>query len=729
VAVDTGQGVVSVVTYGAKGDGTTNDTAAIQTAIDYAKTTGAQVFIPSGVYRVSQLLLREGTILQGVTSGSYPDNNAIPGASVLARIANTNKDLLLAPDGANYCRLFDLAIDGNKNNNTAGYGLRVADGAVDQEGQFIIQRCYFHDNPNSNLYLGKNRRANSVTGSIFNYSLHGDGITVAGSDNTISSNILGSNARAGLCLGTTATQNWAAAPQSNAVTIAHVNNNDIYGNLVGIAVANASSGCMITGNGIDRNTYQGVTIYSGASNALVTNVFHSNGTSKDNTYAHIDVGAAVSEVCISNNCFGPLDGGISNIASHCLHVAPGGTKVVGHIGAVDPTSAHAVTNLQADADPWSLVSNVGAVITGSGNDILSLRNSGSSTVTRITDAGTFVHSGDAQFTQPVNHVLGGSAPITADRYLLSLVNGKATTSQIATKNYYGQTAPIAAWLGLDGSTLLGGVDAEGGVLVHGVPGATAGARFAGGTTSGAPASGSWKAGDFVVDHTGKLWVHSGSAWLAAGGSGGAGEAVDNSSPPLEDEIVATPGKAAAASPADHQHPRTSWAAADHGLVTWTMDVLTATANSVLPAAGTLYVVRVHVPAAARVTNIVAAITNAGAGLLAGKCFAGLWHASSKELVGATADQSANWDSAGPKTMPLSGAVELTAGDYYIGIYASGSTLPSFARGNNQIGGGFANVGLSANFRVASANTGLNSNPPAILGTLTAASTAWWLALS
>ena len=169
MATDTGQSVVSVLTYGAKGDGTTNDTAAIQSAIDHAKTTGAQVFFPSGVYRVSQLTLRVGTILQGVSSGTYPDNNAIPGASVLARLANSNKDVLLAPDGANYCRIFDLAVDGNKNNNAKGHGLYVADGAAGQEGQIIVQRCYFHDSkspcsPPARRTAGATRTGNAIAG-------------------------------------------------------------------------------------------------------------------------------------------------------------------------------------------------------------------------------------------------------------------------------------------------------------------------------------------------------------------------------------------------------------------------------------------------------------------------------------------------------------------------------------------------------------------------------------
>ena len=722
---DTYQALVSVLEFGAKGDGNTNDTASIQSAIDYANGIGAAVFFPSAMYRVSQIVLRRGSILQGVSSGTYPDNNSISGASVLARLANTNMHLVLAPDGNNYCRIFDLAIDGNKNNNTTGYGLCVADGASGQEAQVVVERCYFHDNPDSNIYLGKNRRANSIEDGVFNYSLHGDGITVAGSDNTIAGNIFGTNARAGICLGTTATQNWAAASGSSASAIAHVSNNDIYGNLVGIALANASSGCMIAGNGIDRNKYQGITVYSGASNALVTNTFHSNGTAKDNTYAHIDVGQNVSQVCISNNNFSPLDSDVSNVASYCVYVAPGATRVIGDIGAVDPTTARAITNAAAGAAPWTSVSNIGAVIQGSGNDVLTLRNSGGTTLTRVTQGGSLVHSGGGtQFTQPFNHVFGGSSPIAPDLYLVSLISGRVNTAQLATQNFTGQTAPIATWLGPDGTSVLGGVDVSGAVMVNGVTGATAGARFAGGTKSGAPTSGSWKAGDFVIDQSGQVWVYTGSAWVASGGV-----TVDNSSLPLADAIVATPGNSAQASAANHQHPRTYWNPSDQGLVTWTMDVMTAAANSILPAQGTLYVVRVHVPVAASVRNILAAVTNAGSGLRSGQCFAGVWNASGGARAGVTADQSTGWSTTGVKTMALTGAVNLTAGDYYIGLYANGTTLPNFARGNNQIGGSFANAGMTANFRVATANTGLTTTPPATLGTLAASGTSWWLALS
>jgi parallel beta-helix repeat protein len=441
---------INVLSFGAKGDNKTDDTKAIQAAIDEGFNIGAVVSFPDGVFRVSQLVMRAGTVLQGVSSGTYPDNNTISGASILARLANTNKHLLLAPDGNNYCRIFDLAIDGNRNNNSTGYGLCVADGASGQESQIIVERCYFHTNPDSNVYLGRNRRANSVLNSVFNYSLKGDGITVAGSDNTIAGCIFGTNARAGICLGTTATQNWGAASPNFAANVAHVHNNDIYGNLVGIAVANASSGCMIAGNGIDRNKYQGITVYSGASNSIVTNTFHSNGTAKDNAYAHIDVGDGVDQVCISNNNFSPLDSGITNKASYCVYIAPGATRVIGDIGCTDPTSAVARTNSQSGAVPGTTLSLVGAVVQGVGSDIFVLKNKAGKVVWKISDGGTIVQSS------------------------------------------------------LEG------------LPVAGVEGATAGGRFVGSTKSGAPTSGTWTAGDFAVDQTGKLWVYNGAKWVTSG---------------------------------------------------------------------------------------------------------------------------------------------------------------------------------------------------------------------
>ena len=142
---------------------------------------------------------------------------------------------------------------------------------------------------------------------------------------------------------------------------------------------------MITGNGIDRNKKQGVTVYSGASNALVTNSLHSNGTSKDNAYAHIDVGSEVIEVCVSDNNFTPQDSDVTNKASYCVYIAPGATRVIGDLGCTDPTASVAKTNAQAGAAPGTALSLAGAVVQGDGSDIFALKNKAGKVVWKVAD--------------------------------------------------------------------------------------------------------------------------------------------------------------------------------------------------------------------------------------------------------------------------------------------------------------------------------------------------------
>lgn len=207
-----------------------------------------------------------------------------------------------------------------------------------------------------------------------------------------------------------------------------------------------------------------------------------------------------------------------------------------------------------------------------------------------------------------------------------------------------------------------------------------------------------------------------------------GAASVTSAVPAADAAAAVVGVATTASHGDHAHPRTQWQAADHNFATWTYDVIQAAAGTA-PAAGTLFLARVHLPVATIITNILLHVTAGGTGLTSGQNFAALYSAAGARLD-VTADQTAAWTSpsSGLKTMALSGGPTLRpAGDYYIAWWSTGTTPPSLLR----ISTVNANAGLSApNLRSATADTGLTTTGPANFGAQTALNnTAYWAALS
>ncbi|RNL73903.1 hypothetical protein EBF04_29655 [Streptomyces sp. I6] len=61
----------NVMDYGATGNGSTDDTTAIQTAINAVPASGGTVVFPAGTYKISSaLVVRSNLILQGVSDGS-----------------------------------------------------------------------------------------------------------------------------------------------------------------------------------------------------------------------------------------------------------------------------------------------------------------------------------------------------------------------------------------------------------------------------------------------------------------------------------------------------------------------------------------------------------------------------------------------------------------------------------------------------------------------------------
>lgn len=168
--------------------------------------------------------------------------------------------------------------------------------------------------------------------------------------------------------------------------------------------------------------------------------------------------------------------------------------------------------------------------------------------------------------------------------------------------------------------------------------------------------------------------------------------------------------------------------ADHNYLAWSYDIAVAATGTIIPAGGTLNLVKLKLDTAATVTNIVIHLTNAGVTLTSGQNFGALYSAAGA-LLAQTTDQTTAWGTGGLKVMALSSPQAVAAGYCFAGFWAVGSTLPTISRGQ-VIGANIANPGLSApNFRFSTADSSLTTTAPASFGTQTSSANTWWVALS
>jgi hypothetical protein len=132
--------------------------------------------------------------------------------------------------------------------------------------------------------------------------------------------------------------------------------------------------------------------------------------------------------------------------------------------------------------------------------------------------------------------------------------------------------------------------------------------------------------------------------------------------------------------------------ADHELIAWNFAV-GIVVGSTAPTSGTVIMQKVWLRQAATITNVCMGIGSAGVALTAGQNFAGLYDGAGNRL-GVTADQSAVWNSAGFKQMPLVAPVAVAAGAYYVAVLSNAGTPPTLARGGI-ITSSFPNANLTA----------------------------------
>ncbi len=118
--------------YGALGDGSTDDTTAIQDALDAATAVGGTVFVPSGTYIVTTLTLKANTRLQGGGMG----------VSVLKLKNTTNVDLIQVAADASNVTVSDLSLDGNRANQGSDSRCLVTSDCTVAARNLVIDRVH-----------------------------------------------------------------------------------------------------------------------------------------------------------------------------------------------------------------------------------------------------------------------------------------------------------------------------------------------------------------------------------------------------------------------------------------------------------------------------------------------------------------------------------------------------------------------------------------------------------
>lgn len=330
---------IDVKEYGAKGDGVTDDTAAVQAAVN-ATGQGTLLF-PVGIYIIKDVYLHDNITLMSLSSAVQYSNNNAPGVTLKAGTGAT----CVLNTTCSGISLVGIVIDGN-NQLSDGVG---SSGAYNQ----TFRNCRF---ANCNTGLGANYK-DDYTGMMLTTYVDNCFFTVnkTGIDNLIDSKILNSffvsNSYAGIRL----------FGSDNIVT-----GNKIEWNNYGI-ISFYGTHCTISNNIFDANNLTGITIGQwGGKTTIADNVFRRNGmtATSDKEMSHIDIELADSVVLSGNvtiydqidsktGAFYPLHSVVMNSATNTMATGNDFTGCTG-IQIVQNTS----TNSQIDSVRLAKLENV-----------------------------------------------------------------------------------------------------------------------------------------------------------------------------------------------------------------------------------------------------------------------------------------------------------------------------------------------------------------------------------
>jgi Pectate lyase superfamily protein len=282
-------------TLGAKGDGKTDDTAALQKALDAAGEVGGCLFLPPGVYLTHELHVRAGTAVVGIPAWNYHD-----GSGSVLKLAGTDSKCLLNLNDARGATIDGLSLEGG-NLGSGIHGMMTDRTKYEREDSFRIERSQV------NHFTGDGMHFDCIwCFSVRHCQLafnQGDGMNMRGWDGFILDNWFSGNHGAG----------FAARHENASMTFT---GNRIEWNEGGNFLIHGGDGYQITGNFFDRAGLCGIALCknergSGATQVTITGNYikRSGKTANPDTYdsSQIFLEGATGVTCVGNNIWSGRD--------------------------------------------------------------------------------------------------------------------------------------------------------------------------------------------------------------------------------------------------------------------------------------------------------------------------------------------------------------------------------------------------------------------------------------
>jgi hypothetical protein len=528
---------LNVVTgYSADPTGAADSTSAWTSAITAARTLGVPVYGPAGKYKTTSTIDYTGVTIIGDGSWPSPDQDSgtvfVPTSAVTGSVLQNSCPNTAATQTAGG-QLYGIGIDG-----TALTGAVPVIYAVGKVLHGVIEGVSVYGGSGNAIDVSS---ANSnASGTPYGWHVRrvkidspgGYGVSCGGHTDGIWSDVhvinpvqhcwyisgAPSNSRFIGCRG-----EWAQSGYYGLYLTGAWNN------------GTGSGGCVFTAFSTDRNDQDGIHIDATGNEPVIFEGLMlrrdgRNGGSGGGSYAGLNLNGATIPVIIGSvSVFPGVDDtgsgtnspqyGLSVTSTSYLEITAG--YIHGATNAVHQGSGNSVVNIgpnvfTASGTTGSPTVNTTPYFATMNAASLFLQKAASNvatlSVTNTTSAPT----------NPTTQLYGAAA---GDKMLAGAVTGDTSSRWLVDTN--GKQSWGAGSGGQDATlsrAAAGVLQAANALGVAGLAGATAATRFAGGTSSGAPVSGTFAAGDFVIDQTGHIYVCTTAGtpgtWANAGSSSG-----------------------------------------------------------------------------------------------------------------------------------------------------------------------------------------------------------------